>query len=273
MSVLRRRHRWLTSPDHIHDSGYIESFYIRTYLYFRFMGCLINFFYYFSEYRIALIGVTGAGKSALGNTLLQKKAFKSECSNDSVTEKCDTQVADINGQHIVVVDTPGFRDTSKSIERTKTDVSEALAYLSPGPHVFLIVLNPSRFSSCDRDCFKDMENLFGDEQFYKHSLVVFTRRQEIYFDSPWSSITEFVKIRACPEVKDVIHKCGERVVAVENVSSQSDRNEYSENILKEIGTLVEKNKSYYDHTYFKTRDSKLVKEEIDRKGGWSCTIL
>ncbi|EYU17862.1 hypothetical protein MIMGU_mgv11b0181731mg, partial [Erythranthe guttata] len=55
-----------------------------------------------------LIGKIGNGKSATGNSVLRRKAFKSTSSSTRVTNTCEMHTTTLleNGQNLVVVDTP-----------------------------------------------------------------------------------------------------------------------------------------------------------------------
>ncbi|XP_027134187.1 uncharacterized protein LOC109140680 [Larimichthys crocea] len=174
-----------------------------------------------SELRVVLLGNSWSQRSSVGNFILGQTVFNTEEEPDC----CLRIGGPLEEKKIVLINTPDLLHPDISEDKLTEHVKTCERLSDPGPHVFLLVLQPEDFTEEHKLKLCRVLQLFSDQSF-DHSLILISTPRE---ESP-GFMEKYMEHRP---LKDMIRKCHYRFLWQKNLELPE--------LLTRLGQIVKEN--------------------------------
>ncbi|XP_035985889.1 uncharacterized protein LOC105923805 [Fundulus heteroclitus] len=171
-----------------------------------------------SELRVVLLGSSWSQRNSVGNFIVGKNVFNAE------PQFCVRVGGEVEKTTIVVINTPDlqFPTTAKQTQFIK----DCARVSAPGPHVFLLVLQPENFTEEKKNTMYRVLEAFNDRSF-DHSFILMLNSEPRQQDNVFEDYTKKAPFQ------ELIRKCRNRYLKMEDIECPE--------LLTRFGQIVKEN--------------------------------
>ncbi|XP_066241040.1 GTPase IMAP family member 5-like isoform X2 [Saccopteryx leptura] len=196
--------------------------------------------------RLVLVGRSGCGKSATGNSILCQCVFESRLRAQAVTRICQVAMGTWNGRSILVVDTPSIFEAKAPNQDMYKDIGDCYQLLAPGPHVLLLVTQLGRFTAQDMVAVRRVKEVFGAGAM-RHVVLLFTHKEDLNGES----LHEYVATTDNPSLRSLVQECDRRYCGFNNQATGEEQGRQLAELMAVVESLERQHQgAFYTNDLF-----------------------